>query len=68
MDGIRMFFFEIGIAHSIGKTVILLANYSKMEDIPFNLKSNRFIFYKNYNELNSELSNALKSVTNDRRE
>mgnify|MGYP003214912618 FL=1 len=61
-------FYEIGIAHSIGKTVILLANYSKMEDIPFNLKSNRFIFYKNYNELNSELSNALKSVTNDRRE
>lgn len=58
-------FYEIGIAHSIGKTVILISDYSKMEEIPFNLRTNRFIFYKNPNDLSKQLYSALMSVRND---
>lgn len=58
-------FYEIGIAHSAGKPVILIADNSKIDEIPFNLKSNRFIFYKNIGDLKDQLTRALKSMRRD---
>lgn len=58
-------FYEIGIAHSAGKPVILIADNSKIDEIPFNLKSNRFIFYKNVGDLKEQLTRALKSMRKD---
>ncbi len=37
-------FYELGLAHAIGKTVILVAN--NLDDIPFDLKHVRTIIYK----------------------
>lgn len=54
--------YEIGIAHTIGKNVILVADYSKSGDIPFNLRSNRFVLYKNWRNLEQQLSKILHSV------
>ena len=59
-------FYELGIAHSIGKTVVLIAEEKAKKDIPFDLLSNRFIFYKTIDDLESKLSVALKVVRNDR--
>ena len=58
-------FYELGIAHSIGKTVILISDEKAKKDIPFDLLSNRFIFYKSLDDLESKLNLALKSVRND---
>lgn len=54
--------YEIGIAHTIGKNVILVADYGKSEDIPFNLQSNRFVLYKNWGDLEQQLKRILHSV------
>lgn len=55
-------FYEIGIAHSIGKTVILIANLSKVEEIPFDLSSDRLLLYANYSDLDKKLSDVLKNI------
>lgn len=55
-------FYEIGLAHSIGKTVLLLANLSRNESIPFDLRSDRLLLYSNYGELKDFLYTALKNV------
>ena len=55
-------FYEIGIAHSIGKTVILIANSDKINDIPFDLRSDRLLLYSGYNDLNKKLSEVLKNI------
>ena len=54
--------YEIGIAHALGKTVILVADFSKLGEIPVNLKSNRFILYKNYNDLHNQLNVILSNL------
>ena len=59
-------FYEIGIAHCLGKQVILVAEKYDKEEIPFNLKQERFIFYKSLNELQQKLENALVSVKNNK--
>lgn len=55
-------FYEIGLAHSIGKTVILIANLSNINDIPFDLKSDRLLLYSNQNDLRKKLVDALKNI------
>jgi hypothetical protein len=50
-------FYELGLAHAISKPTILLA--SNIEDIPFDLKSQRIIEY-NKNEYN--LGESLKKI------
>ena len=55
-------FYEIGLAQSIGKPVLLLANLSRNESIPFDLRSDRLLLYSNYSELNDFLYVALKNV------
>ena len=54
--------YEIGIAHALGKTVLLVADFSKFGDIPVNLKSNRFILYKNHNDLQTQLQVILSNL------
>lgn len=55
-------FYEIGIAHTLGKKVILLTQ--KVTDIPFDFKNYRHIIYEDnvdgFNILNVELPNYLK--------
>lgn len=53
-------FYELGIAHSVGKPVILIAE--EKSEIPFDLNSNRFIFYNSSIELENKLEKALKSI------
>ncbi|HEN5539653.1 TPA: hypothetical protein ACF74P_003023 [Legionella pneumophila] len=52
-------FYEVGIAHTIGREVILITQ--KEEDIPFDLRHLRYISYLNNAEGREELSKALKS-------
>jgi hypothetical protein len=55
-------FYEIGIAHTLGKSVILLTQ--KKEDIPFDIRHMRYIAYKptksGLESLNTQLRSALK--------
>lgn len=55
-------YYELGIAHSIGKTVILISEEKNRSDIPFDLRTHRFIFYKSMNDLKNKLDNALKAI------
>lgn len=55
-------YYELGIAHSIGKTVILISEEKNRSDIPFDLRTHRFIFYKSMNDLKNKLDIALKAI------
>ena len=55
-------FYEIGIAHSIGKTVLLIANNKNKGEIPFDLKSDRLLLYNNADDLHNKLYNVLKEM------
>lgn len=55
-------FYEIGIAHAVGKAVILIANYSDINDVPFDLKSDRLILYSKDGELVKLLSMTLNKI------
>lgn len=57
-------FYEIGIAHSIGKPVILVANMDKKEDVPFDLRSDRLLLYSSPNDLSKKLLTILNNVQN----
>lgn len=57
-------FYETGLAHTLGKDVILLTQ--KMEDVPFDLKHLRVIKYeftpRGTQKLETELSHLIKSI------
>lgn len=55
-------FYEIGIAHSIGKVVILLANLNQKDDIPFDLSSDRLLLYSNNFELRKQLTKVISNL------
>lgn len=55
-------FYEIGIAHSIGKTVLLLAHKKNTNDIPFDLRSDRLLLYSNTSDLHNKLYETLKNL------
>ena len=54
--------YEVGIAHAIGKLVILVVKRDKSNDLPENLKGNRLLIYKNEDDLFEQLSSTLNSV------
>ena len=54
--------YEIGIAHAIGKLVILLVKREKSSDLPENLKGNRLLIYRDEDDLYSQLTTTLTSV------
>ena len=51
-------FYEIGIAHTIGKHVILITQ--SKDDVPFNLRHLRFVLYLNNAEGRAELAERLR--------
>jgi hypothetical protein len=50
-------FYELGIAHAIGKPVILLAHSES--DVPFDVRSKPIVFYRSNDELREKLSKML---------
>ena len=61
-------YYELGIAHAIGKPVILITSEANFTEIPFDLQSNKLIIYKNNDGLRKSLTNALaKGVIESRR-
>jgi len=50
-------FYELGIAHALGKPVILLAHSET--DVPFDIRSKQIVFYKTNEELRERLSKML---------
>lgn len=59
-------FYEIGIAHALGKSVILLAEDTKANKV-YDISYNRMILYSNMIDLKKKLGNALKSIRYDNR-
>lgn len=59
-------FYEIGIAHALGKTVILLAEDTKANKV-YDISYNRMILYSSMIDLKKKLGNALKSIHYDDR-
>ena len=57
-------YYEVGIAHSIGKTVILVNNVSRFKDTPFDIKGNRIVLYKDIPNLHLQLDRILKNIYN----
>ena len=53
-------FYELGIAHSLGKPTILLAN--KQTQVPFDLKNQFLVLYENEKDLNEKLKLALLNI------
>ena len=61
-------FYEIGIAHAIGKPVFLIANYNQRDKLPFDITSSRLILYKNYEDLEKSIEMVINSnLTDDTR-
>src|SRR4029453_6861595 len=57
--------YEVGLAHALGKPIILLTR--NQEDVPFDLKSLRYIYYDTENpdwgpDLKDNLTGALEKV------
>lgn len=57
--------YEVGIAHAIGKLVILLVKRDKSNELPENLKGNRLLIYKNDDDLFDQLRKTLTSIEYD---
>lgn len=53
-------FYELGIAHSLNKPTILLANVQTQ--IPFDLQNQFLVLYENERELKEKLNNALLNI------
>lgn len=62
-------FYEIGIAHSLGKLVLMVVNLSREENQwkEVDLLSNRLIPYNNPQELKNKLTKTLKAIDSDGR-
>lgn len=50
-------YYELGIAHALGKEVLLVSE--TVDDIPFDIKSNRVLLYKSKNDLENNLKKWL---------
>ena len=50
-------FYELGIAHSLGKKTILISSFPPSE-IPFNVSNRNIIFYKDIDDLANKLKNV----------
>jgi hypothetical protein len=57
-------FYEIGLAHAIGKPVFLIAHYNQKYKLPFDIKSSRLLLYKSYKHLESLIHDVI-SKPND---
>lgn len=55
-------FYEMGIAHSLGKSVILVCQQNDASKVPFDIQSNRVLFYEDLNDLSDKLNKSLIAV------
>ncbi|WHY75720.1 hypothetical protein QNH20_16505 [Neobacillus sp. WH10] len=53
-------FYELGIAHAMGKPTIMIAK--SLNEVPFDLQSKTVIIYKDYDELKERLSIAMTKL------
>lgn len=53
-------FYELGIAHSLGKPTILISKTP--EKVPFDIQQNRIVFFNNSEELKLKLSKELSRI------
>ena len=54
-------FYEIGIAHSLGKLVILVSNIADFQSVPFDLRNNRMVLYKGATDLEGNIVYCINS-------
>ena len=57
--------YEVGIAHAIGKLVILLVKREQTNELPENLKGNRLLIYRDFDDLFERLSKTLTQIEYD---
>jgi hypothetical protein len=55
-------YYELGIAHSLGKDVILLSAADEYIDMPFDIKSKDIAFYNSPKTLSLELNDRIKKM------
>lgn len=55
-------FYEMGIAHALGKQTLLLASISSFQNAPFDIQNNRMVLYKGDVDLQSKLEVALRTL------
>lgn len=60
-------FYELGIAHTLGKKTILITGY-RPEELPFDIKNKYIIFYQSFEELEKKLGNAVNDLLKISRE
>lgn len=58
-------FYEIGIAHSLGKIVVLVSNIADFQSVPFDLRNNRMVLYKGAKELEINLTECINSFNKE---
>jgi hypothetical protein len=58
-------FYELGIAHMMNKPTILVSYANKQREVPFDISSQRVIFYDNAKQLKATLRIALKAYTSE---
>jgi hypothetical protein len=62
-------YYELGIAHTLGKPAILITQGKKVEDFPFDIRHLRFIVYDNTTEggekLEADLKQSIIWIIND---
>ena len=54
-------FYEIGVAHSLGKLVVLVSNIADFQSVPFDIRNNRMVLYKGANDLEDNLIRCMNS-------
>ena len=55
-------FYEIGIAHSLGKPVIMIANRDDKDRQTADIASNRLLLYRDMADLKTQLSSTLNHL------
>ncbi len=56
-------FYEIGLAHSLGKPVILIVNMQDKNEMPFDISSDRLLLYSSMNDLKDKLDKTLRHIS-----
>ncbi len=54
--------YEVGLAHAIGKLVIIVVKRDNSNEIPENLKGNRLVVYRSEDDLYEQLNHTLAAI------
>lgn len=58
--------YEVGLAHAIGKLVIIVVKRDNSNEIPENLKGNRLVVYRNEDDLFEQLTKTFSAIQYER--